>query len=77
MGLRCIIKVEDVLKHGPLEITHLDSEEIEWQHAKIEGWESPGDYFIDTIEFDFNKWGGTRPWLEPWLHRAKVPYRIV
>jgi hypothetical protein len=77
MGIRCIIKVEDVLKHGPLDITHLPYEEESWQYAKLDGWESPGDYFKTTIEFDFNSWGGTRTWLEPWLNKFKVPYRIV
>jgi uncharacterized UPF0160 family protein len=76
MGIRCIIKTNDILKFGPLDISYSDIPEVDIPYAKLPGWETPGDYFITTIEFDFNSWGGTKTWLEKWLHENKVPYMI-
>lgn len=77
MSTRCIINVDDLVPHHVVHIMYdnIDGEVL--TRATVKGWEHPGDYYQNTIEFDFNDWGGCRKWLEPWLIRHAVPFSLA
>lgn len=77
MGVRCIIDLDQLIPHGPINITYDDDPDVTVVYAQLPDWSSPGELYANTVEFDFNAWGTVRLWLMPWLINNRVPFRIA